>query len=566
MKKSLIVLFFSALFSVAAFAQSVQEGVGHLNAERTASAKATFEKLLAANPNNIEAMYWLGQTHLATDNIAAARQVYEKGLSSNGNAPLIMVGLGQVELEEGKTAEARQHFETAISLSRGKKGDDPNILNAIGRANIEAKNGDPAYAIAKLTAASAAAPNNADIYINLGNAYRLAKDGGQAVANYTKALQGTPALAYYRMARVYETQKNWDVVTENLSKSIAADPKFAPAYLRQYVMELFYKNNNAAADQWAQKYVAVADPSIQNEIYKAQPLFLQKRYDDVIAIGNKILAQKDEKPSDQVYRMMAYSYMEKGDTATAKQYVDQLFANTKKEKMVAKDYTLKAAIYSKEAPDQVVNIYLDAAAEDTTLRNKLLILQEAADWAKTAGKKVAEADIRLALYRLNPNSNPAALFQIGLPYYQGKAFQKADSVFQAYSRAFPDSVFGYLWSARSLASIDTSGKIGSAIPQYERLLTVASTDKVRFKSYGVEAAGQLANYHVNVKGDKAKGIEYLEKGLEFDPGNVAFTGAIDRLKKSSTPGKATPPVKKTSTSANSAKGEVKVKAPVKKKG
>ncbi|MCW3073525.1 MAG: hypothetical protein JWP69_594 [Flaviaesturariibacter sp.] len=555
MKKSLIVLFFSALFSVAAFAQSVQEGVVHLYAERNASAKATFEKALAANPNNIEAMYWLGQTHLATDNIAAARQVYEKGLSSNGNAPLIMVGLGQVELEEGRTAEARQRFETAISLSRGKKGDDPNVLNAIGRANVEAKNGDAAYAIAKLTAASQAAPNNADIFINLGNAYRLAKDGGQAVANYTRAIQGSPALAYYRMARVYETQKNWDVVTENLNKAIAADPKFAPAYLRQYVMELFYKNNYEVADQWVQKYVAVTDPSIQNEMLLAQPKFVQKRYDEVIAIGNKIIAYKEEKPSEFVYRMMAYSYMEKGDTSTAKQYVDQLFANTKKEKIVAKDYTLKAAIYSKEAPDQVVNIYLDAANEDTTLRNKLLILQEAADWAKTNNKKVAEADIRLALYRLNPNSNPAALFQIGLPYYQGKAFQKADSVFQAYSRAFPDSVFGYLWSARSLASIDTSGKQGLAIAQYDRLLQVAGTDKTRLKSYGIEAAGQLANYYVNVKADKAKGIEYLEKGLEFDPGNVAFTKAIDRLKAS--PGKTTPPVKKSSSSTNSAKGSGK---------
>ncbi|MDB5253205.1 MAG: hypothetical protein JWP27_2374, partial [Flaviaesturariibacter sp.] len=209
------------------------------------------------------------------------------------------------------------------------------------------------------------------------------------------------------------------------------------------------------------------------------------------------------------------------------------------------------------------------AEGDTSLRNKILILQEANDWAKAAKKPVAEADIKLALYKLNPNSNPASLFQIGIPYYQGREFKKADSVFQAYSRAFPDSVFGYVWSARSLASIDTSGKQGLAIPQYEKLLQVASTDKVRLKSYGIEAAGQLANYYVNVKNDKQKGIEYLEKGLEFDPGNVSFTSAIERLKKPTPSRPATPPVKKTSTSSNSAKTAVKVKTPagkVKSKG
>jgi Flp pilus assembly protein TadD len=49
--------------------------------------------------------------------------------------------------------------------------------------------GDPAYAIAKLNAAAQLAPNNADIYINLGNAYRKSKDGGQAVTAYIKAAQ-----------------------------------------------------------------------------------------------------------------------------------------------------------------------------------------------------------------------------------------------------------------------------------------------------------------------------------------------------------------------------------------
>ncbi|GAA4336522.1 tetratricopeptide repeat protein [Flaviaesturariibacter amylovorans] len=533
MKKSAVVLFFSVCLSLGAFAQTVQEGVSHLYAERTASAKSTFEKILAANPNNIEAVYWLGQTHLENNQNAEARNVYAKLLSTNGNAPLVVAGMGHVLLAEGKTAEARQQFEQAITLSRGKKGDDPAVLNAIGRANVEVREGDVAYALSKLQQATQLAPNNGDIWINLGNAYRRKGEGGEAVKSYIKAQASMPAVALYRQARVYETQRNWDVVTEHLNRAIQADPKFAPAYLRHYTYNLFTKQDFNAANEWAQKYVAVADPSIQNDVFKGQAAYLQKNYDEAINIGNRIIqASGKESAAPGVYRMMAYSYLDgKKDTATARRYADMLFANSKPDQRVARDYTLKATIYSKEDPTQVVNIYLDALEGDTTLGGRAKILQEAIDWAKTNNRKVAEAELRMALYRINPNANPSQFFPIGLAFYQGGSYQKADSAFQAYSRANPDSVFGYLWSARALGLIDSTGKQGLAIPQYEQLLRVAGTDKVRFKSYGVEASGMLANYYVNEKGDREKGVEYLNKGLEFDPGNQAFTTAIDRLTK-----------------------------------
>src|SRR5215467_3198410 len=162
-------------------AQSIPEGMNHLYAERYKSAKETFEKLVATNPNNLEAVYWLGQTEIAMNDAKSARDLYSKTLQANGNAPLIMVGMGNVNLIDGKKDEARQMFETAINLSTGKKGADVGVLNAIGRANVDAKDGDIAYAIDKLKLASTKDPKNADILLNLGDAYRKAHEGGQAV-------------------------------------------------------------------------------------------------------------------------------------------------------------------------------------------------------------------------------------------------------------------------------------------------------------------------------------------------------------------------------------------------
>src|SRR5438105_1875984 len=154
MKKSAIALFFAAFLTITALAQTAQEGINDIYAERYQSAKSKFEKILAANPNNIEAIYWQGQNYIAMGNVEAAKSLYEKAIASNGNAPSILAGMGHIDLLQGKTQEARQLFEAAITTSHGRKGNDPNILNAVARANIDAysdskKVGDLDYAIAK---------------------------------------------------------------------------------------------------------------------------------------------------------------------------------------------------------------------------------------------------------------------------------------------------------------------------------------------------------------------------------------------------------------------------------
>jgi len=173
MIKITITVLIAGLLGIAGIkAQSIQDGINHLYAERTKSAKETFDKLVATNPNNLDAVYWLGQTYIEMEDLKSARDLYSKTLQANGNAPLILAGMGHVNLIDGKKDEARQMFETAINLSTGKKGVDVGILNAIGRANVDAKDGDVAYALDKLKAAAQKDPKNADIFLNLGDAYR----------------------------------------------------------------------------------------------------------------------------------------------------------------------------------------------------------------------------------------------------------------------------------------------------------------------------------------------------------------------------------------------------------
>ena len=122
MKKTLLAVnMIAALITTSVNAQTLQEGINHLYADRFTSAANTFQKILAVNPNVIEATYWLGQAYLDMDNNDAARQLYDKALLANGNAPLLMVGKGHVLLLDKKVEEARQMFESALTISRTKK-------------------------------------------------------------------------------------------------------------------------------------------------------------------------------------------------------------------------------------------------------------------------------------------------------------------------------------------------------------------------------------------------------------------------------------------------------------
>jgi tetratricopeptide (TPR) repeat protein len=562
MKKSAIVLL-SAFLSLSVFAQNVQEGVNHLSAQRYQSAKSVFDKLVAANPNNIEANYWLGQTYIKSRDTAAAVALYQKLISTNGNAPLALVGIGQVELMQGKTAEARQRFETAISLSKGRKGNDPIVLLAIGRANTDAKAGDIAYALQKLNEAAQLAPQNADIQLAIGNAYRkIPGSGSQAATAYLKSTGIAPsALAYYRLSKLYSTQNNWDVVIENLNKALSLDPKFAPAYSDLYDYHFIVTRDFVKAEEFANKYIANADPSLENDRMKADIFYVQKKYDEAINAGKSIIQRGGDKTPPRVYKLVAYSYVEKGDSVSARPYVDQYFAREDPEEIIGFDYILKADAYASSDPNAVIESYKLAVQKDSVLANQIKFLNSGIDRFKKANQKIYEADLRLLSFNLRKaagsSANPNELIGgVVIPYYQGKAFQRSDSIAKMYIGLAPDSIYGYIWSARSLGMQDTTMESGVAVDAYTRYLDAASKDKIRYKTNGVEAAGYLAGYYNNIKKDKVNAIAYLKRGLEFDPTNTQFQKSIEIL--SRTQGSTAPT--RTSTSSNSAKdGETKVK-------
>ncbi|NJO24877.1 MAG: tetratricopeptide repeat protein [Bacteroidia bacterium] len=66
--------------------------------------------MVNTNPNDLDAVYWLGQTYIELEDVPAAKSLYEKTLATNGNAPIVLVGMGHVELYENKKDSSTPAF------------------------------------------------------------------------------------------------------------------------------------------------------------------------------------------------------------------------------------------------------------------------------------------------------------------------------------------------------------------------------------------------------------------------------------------------------------------------
>lgn len=544
MRFSLLVAGVASLCNVA-LAQSVDQGKQFLYYHRYKSANDVFDKILASNPNNIDAIYWKGQTLLDMKDSVGAQDLYSKALQTNGNAPLLLAGMGGVELRFGKTADARQRFETAVSLSKGK---DVNVLNAIADNNIDAPAGDAQYAIEKLTQATQEKHfNSAETYVLMGDAYRKLVDGGNAVQSYQKALTLDPkdAEAKYKIGKIYETQNNPEFYLPAYTDAIQLDPNYAPAYYALYTHYFNHGDVDKATD-YLNKYIAVADPSPDNEYDRISLLFLQKKYDDAIAASKDAISKQGDKANPKYYLLVAYSYDAKGDSVNAKDYLTQYFAKQKPADLIAMDYKFLGKVQSEFPSDSAASIasYQKAIDMDTALANKLQIIKDASANAKAKGQKAAYAYWLGVGYPFIKAPTENDLYYWGYANYSAGLYKTADSIFCGiYESQYPKEFFGYYWCMKTkVAEDDSVGSQGLAVDAYIKLAAVCtaldstahaagSPDSTKYKKYIIDSYSQLAGYYNNIKKDRDNALLYLHKILEIDPNNADVKKFIDILEK-----------------------------------
>lgn len=518
------------------FAQGINEGKQFLNYERYQSAEDVFQKLLASNPNNIEAAYWLGQTYLANQDIVdttSAKELYQKVLQANPNAPLIMVGIGQVELREGKKTDARSHFEAAISLAKKKEKDD--IQEAVGRANVLAKNGDILYGIAKLNEAAEKDKKNADIFNLIGEGYWKLNDGSNAIINYQKALAIDPndARASWMIGRIYETQgyNQETIYMKHYLDAINEDPKFAPVYYWLY--GYYYNRDVNAAAEYLNKYIAVADNNSKNCYAKASLMFVSQKYSETVSQADACIAEAGAKAYPNLYGLKAYAFDKMGDSLKSKEAFEQFFAKVNPDNIGPKDYATYGKVLLQFPGQEALaeeNIN-KALALDTVVKNKVDFLKDIAK--NFADKKnYAEAGKWYGkILQVDTAFGKTDLFYAGYNDYRGDNYKTSDSVFQIYQQKYPDDPLGWYMGGHAKEGIDTSGALGLARPDYQKVIDLAEAmpDKSTIKDKLIPSYRYMVAYYYNIKGQADTALMYNNKILEVDPTDATALKTKDAL-------------------------------------
>lgn len=550
--KSGILVLVAIVYGSASFAQSIDDGKKLYFYEKYQSAKKVFSQLVSANANNVDAVYWLGQTEIALNDQAGAKQLYQTTLMANSNSPLLLAGMGHIELLENKIQDARQRFETAISLSQGKNA---AVLNAIGFANINAPDGDANYAIDKLKQATTLkGMKDPDVYINLGDAYRKIVDGASAQLAYGNALNLDKAnpRASFKNGKIYETQgeQQEDVFMKYYNTAIAADPTYAPVYFDLY--SYFYQKDVLKSKDYLNKYIANSDPDPKDCYYLTSILYASRSFQQAIDKANQCIADAGANPYPNLYGVTAYAYDKladsvkakkdaetaKGDSVNAKadsltmiglsgnavKSFDTYMSKQDPTKLGPADY----AIYAKNklnfpGNDSLAGLNINKAISlDTLEADKLTRIKVMLDYYNSSKNYSKLGDWYQRIVDVRKQSSLGDYHNVGFYYFRGGNFKAAIQAFDTTIQKFPDDVYGWYMIFKSYYAIDSTMELGLANPAAQKVIDLGLADTAKNKTYVSGAYKYFIGYYVNIKHDKATALAYCDKGIALDPTDPDF--------------------------------------------
>ncbi len=193
---------------------------------RLEGAEQESRRVLKVDEQNVAALVNLATAYYENKRYELAKMVLDNARQVDPKDPAVWNRLGFVELALDHRPEAFEAFQKAASL----RPDYPEAHVNYGAMLVDAE--DYAGAVKELELAIRYAPTSAAARIDLGNAYRGAKQFDLAQKEYERAfmLDGSRPDAWFNMAVLYlDGDKQGMSAVDRLEKSIAYFDKFSAA-------------------------------------------------------------------------------------------------------------------------------------------------------------------------------------------------------------------------------------------------------------------------------------------------------------------------------------------------
>ncbi len=514
---------------------------------------------------------------------AEAKGQFEKGIALNASDPLNYVGLAKVAsyLGDQQTASQMRAKAKSFLLPYKKVAKIPNpkeyafTLAKLAESFIIFDKVDTTLAMPYLREALTIDEANGAIYIIAGDIYLLVNNGSLAIKNYNKAQDLDPKspLANMKIGAIYFKGRNLMAAIPYFEQAIALDKNFAPAY-RELGQLYSMAGRFPESKKNYETYLTLTNQNIPAKIRYVNALFYSKNYAEVIKNVEDIFAV--DKSRTYLNRIAGYSSYEMAKYPEALVYMDRLFQNLPPDRILKKDYIYYARIIQKKnanypklvADLEKANAELakvkekndglkgpakekDKESEEPYLA-KIKEIQTGIDACTaelTKGYDAYEKAITFQGEDLNLMQEKANLFyshrrfndaagtwrrmiprgkdsednymQIGKAYYQGRDFDRADTVFNQLIHKHPEHIPAYLWSANNAAAKDPDAKLGLAKEKFAALIAVAASDSVKYATEIFDALRYLG-YSAMQTGNFDQAKSYYNRMINLAPNNKDF--------------------------------------------
>ena len=261
---------------------------------RLAEAARLYSAVLAARPDNFDALHHLAMVKFAEGQFAEALQLIAGAMRVRPPSPQILVNQGLVLDALKRHDEALDSFDRAIKM-KSKYAEAHNsrgaVLMAVGRHEEALESFQKALSIS---------PGFVDAIFNRGNLLFSLKRFDEALVSYDKAVTVAPNLAaiWSNRGNTLRRLKRLDDALASYDRAIALNPNFAEAWSnRGMVMHEFRRYGEAVESCDRALSLSPNHPNALNN--RAESLRELKRFDEAMAAYEKLMTMQP--PHDNAF-------------------------------------------------------------------------------------------------------------------------------------------------------------------------------------------------------------------------------------------------------------------------
>lgn len=253
--------------------RQVEQGLQHHGAGRLREAEALYRQALVEDPQNIDALHFLGVIALQQGDPTQAVVLISQALSGNAANPPALNNLGLALAAQGKPREALSAWLDALALQPDFQDAQRNLKGHLSAGGALQRDAD------------------SDAHFNQGNAYKEEGRLDEAIASYRKAVAAAPgfAAAHLNLGSALAQQGRDGEAIACFRKALGLEPELAEAWFNLGV-SCYRRGDLEAAAPALEKYLQAQpdDPAalmILGEIH-----FLANRLDPAAGCVERVLA------------------------------------------------------------------------------------------------------------------------------------------------------------------------------------------------------------------------------------------------------------------------------------